>query len=143
MSKPHEECRQALFVGILDKEEKMMAKKKKVSQNYMDAVYEVKEGLVWRKKENGLVELDMVHKGVYNKIAQKFFHRPKVSHIALDDYGTALWEALDGTNTVFELVHIMQERFPGEQDRMLQRVISFMGTLERTGFIQRKNRKEG
>jgi hypothetical protein len=115
-----------------------MAKKKKISQNYMDTVYERKEGLVWRQKEDGSIEVDMEHRGIYHRIAQKFFHRPRVSHVALDEHGSALWQGLNGTNTVFDLVHMMQERFPKEQDKMLNRVVTFMGTLERTGLIQRK-----
>jgi hypothetical protein len=115
-----------------------MAKKKKVSANYMDVVYEIRDSLEWREKKEGTVELDMAHKGIYHRIAQKFFHRPKVSHIALDQYGTALWKGIDGTHTVFDLVHMMQEEFPAEQDKMMNRVIAFLGTLERNGFICRK-----
>jgi hypothetical protein len=39
---------------------------------------------------------------------------------------------------VFDLVHIMEKKFPQEQDQMLNRVVTFLGTLERNGFIQRK-----
>jgi hypothetical protein len=115
-----------------------MAKKKKVSANYMDVIYKIPDVLPWREKKDGSIEVDMEHKGIYHRIAQKFFRRPRVSHIALDAYGSALWKACDGTHTVFDLVHIMEKKFPQEQDQMLNRVVTFLGTLERNGFIQRK-----
>jgi hypothetical protein len=119
-----------------------MRKKKKVTSNYMDAVYEIRDDLPWREKQDGCIELDMEHTGVYPWIAQKFFHRPRVSHIALDHYGTVLWKELDGRHTVFDLVHIMEEKFPDQQDNMMNRVITFLGTLERNGFIRRTRGKE-
>lgn len=116
-----------------------MPKKRKVSRNYMDSVYVPKEGQVWREKEDGSIEVDMEHKGFYHWIAQKLFHRPRVSHIGLDQYGSALWRGMDGSHTVYDLVLLMEEQFPEEQERMLDRVVTFMRTLEINHFIQREN----
>ena len=41
----------------------------------------------WDKDETGKVTIHMVHRGFYAWIAQKFFHRPRVSHIDLDAMG--------------------------------------------------------
>ena len=116
---------------------KNKTKTRKLSANYIDLVFTKNAEIQWRVKEDGLVEVDMVNKGFFNSIAQKFFHRPRVSHIALDKYGTTLWLALDGTATVNNILEKMNETFPAESDKMLNRVVQFLTTLETWKFIQR------
>ena len=110
---------------------------RRLPANYMDIVFSKNAEIQWRVKEDGFVEVDMVNKGFFNSIAQKFFHRPRVSHIALDKYGSTLWLALDGTATVNDLLAKMTEAFPAESDKMLNRLVQFLTTLERWEFISR------
>ena len=122
-----------------------MAKKlktQKISKNYMDSIFEHNPNLKWNVSEvesSNRVVLDVENTGFFNKIAQKFFHRPKVSHIWLDEYGSTLWQLLDGKNSVFDVVNLMNEKFPSETDKMLNRVISFFHTLQVNKFIQEKS----
>ena len=116
---------------------KNKTKTRTLSANYMDLVFSKNTEIQWRVKEDGFVEVDMVNKGFFNSIAQKFFHRPRVSHIALDKYGSTLWLALDGTATVNDLLAKMNEAFPAESDKMLNRLVQFLTTLERWEFISR------
>ena len=115
-----------------------MAKKnktKKIDKNYMDMVLIHNPERKWSEREDGIVVIELEHKGPHHKIAQKLFHKPRVSQIALDAHGTALWKALDGKRTVFEVVNLMKEFFPKEEDRMLDRVIAFLHTLQVNQFI--------
>ena len=115
-----------------------MAKKnkiKKIDKNYMDMVFIRNPERKWSERENGVVVIDLEHKGIHHKIAQKLFHKPKASHISLDIHGTALWKALDGNRSVFEIVSLMKEAFPEEEDRMLDRVVTFLHTLQVNRFI--------
>lgn len=112
-----------------------MAKKRKIPANYMDQIPVHDDSHPWRLTDDGMAEVDMEHKGFYNRIAQKFFKKPRVSHIALDKYGTVVWQNINGENTIADIVRIMEETFPDETDRMLDRVVTFTVTLRRTGFI--------
>ena len=116
---------------------KNKTKTRRLPANYMDIVFSKNAEIQWRVKEDGFVEVDMVNKGFFNSIAQKFFHRPRVSHIALDKYGSTLWQSLDGTATVNDLLAKMNEAFPAESDKMLNRLVQFLTTLERWEFIKR------
>lgn len=116
----------------------MTKKTRKLPENYMDLVFIPKPELVWKTRDDGMVVLDMVHRGFFHGIASKFFHKPKVSHIALDAHGTALWSALDGTNTVYAIVEHMKQSFPAEEDRMLDRTVTFLHTLQVNHFIIQK-----
>ena len=118
-----------------------MAKKQKISPNYFDGVPHRRENRPWRIKEDGLVEVDMENTGFYHFIAQKFFHKPRVSHIALDAYGSVVWQSINGRNTVMDIIHIMEKEFPDEKDRMLDRVVTYLATLQRNGFISMEGAK--
>ncbi|MBQ9622254.1 MAG: PqqD family protein [Treponema sp.] len=115
-----------------------MAKTKKLPANYMDIVFVRRENCPWRLQENGIVEVDMENRGFFNAVAQKFFKRPRVSHISLDKYGSTLWLALDGNSTVNDVLKKMNETFPDEKEKMLNRVVQFLATLEMHKFIVRK-----
>ncbi len=112
-----------------------MAKKKKVSANYFDSVPIRGSERPWRVKDDGLVEIDMENKGFYNTIAQKLFKKPRISHISLDKYGSVVWKNIDGKNTVMDIIHTMESEFPKEKDRMLDRVVTYLATLQQNGFI--------
>ena len=118
-----------------------MAKKRKVSPNYFEAVPVRKEDRPWRLKKDGMVEIDMENKGFYHFIAQKLFKKPRVSHIALDEYGSVVWQNIDGKNSVMDIIHVMENSFPKEKDRMLDRVVTYMATLQSNGFITLKTAK--
>ena len=112
---------------------KKRLKPKKLSQNYMDVIY--KHNKKWTMNEKSHVEVEMEHTGFTNRVAQKFFKRPEVSQIELDEYGTIVWQSLDGKRTVHEVLQIMEQKLPNEQDRMLDRVVTFLSTLESNHFI--------
>lgn len=115
-----------------------MAKTKKLSKNYMECVFVPRKDLKWNEKEDSMIELAMENKGFYHWIAQKFFRKPKVSYISLDTYGSTLWKMLDGKNTVQDVVEHMEQEFPQEKDRMLDRVVTFMSILQNNKFVERK-----
>ena len=118
-----------------------MAKKTTIPANYFESVPVRREDHPWRLKEDGMVEVDMENKGFYHWMAQKFFHKPRVSHIALEKDGSVVWQNLDGKNTVMDIIHIMEQAFPNEKDRMLDRVVTYMATLQRNRFISMKGEK--
>ena len=118
-----------------------MEKKKKISANYFENIPVRREDRPWRLKEDGMVEVDMENKGFYHSIAQKFFNKPRVSHITLDKYGSVVWQSIDGVNTVMDIIHIMEGRFPKEKERMLDRVVTYMATLQNNHFISMKGTK--
>ena len=110
-------------------------KQKKPSINYMDQIPVPNKTLPWRLRKDGLIEIDITHKGFYHRIAQKYFKKPKVSHIALDAYGSLVWQSMKDGHTIYDIILIMEESYPNEKDRMLDRVVTYMATLERNGFI--------
>jgi len=116
---------------------KKQTKKKPVSlpPNYLDLVYIRDPEKHWETRSDGMAVVDLAHHGFFARVSQTFFKKPKVSHIALDRYGSVVWNLLDGSHTNGDIIRIMEETFPEEKDRMLDRTVTFLGTLQSSGFI--------
>lgn len=113
-----------------------LSRKNNARKNYMDMIAIHTPKLRWHVLENGMVEISMVHRGFYDRIAQQVFHKPRVSRIMLDCYGSKLWLAVDGEHTVYDIVQYMIYAFPAEEDGMLERVVAFMRILQRQRFVE-------
>ena len=71
--------------------------------DYMNHVALYNDKLEWQISENGYVNLTIENKGIYNKIAQKLFRKPRYTNIELDCYGSRLWLYIDGKSTVYDI----------------------------------------
>ncbi|MBR5559070.1 MAG: PqqD family protein [Oscillospiraceae bacterium] len=77
----------------------------------------------------------MVHKGFYAAIAQKFFGRPSVSHIDLDDQGSFVFQQIDGCRTIGDIAELVKEKFPEEDAVLYGRLIKYMQILRNNKFV--------
>ena len=106
-----------------------MSKKKKISnQNYMDFIV---------VKNPEIVTVMIEWRGFYHRIAQRFFKRPKVSAIKLDDYGSFLWQSINDQKTVHQLSLDLQSQFP-KMEKPLARLIRFLEILKDHHLIELK-----
>lgn len=110
-----------------------MTKKKR--ENYLDLVPVMNPGNSWDQDEDGIVTIHMVHRGFYDKLAQKFFHTPRVSHIKLDEYGSFLWKEIDGKRTVGNLALRMKAQFGAGAEPLYDRLVKYMQILRNNQFI--------
>ncbi len=62
--------------------------RRRKKENYLDYVFMKNPAYAWKEKEDGLVCLIIEWKGFYHWLAQKVFHRPKQSEIAMDVLGS-------------------------------------------------------
>ena len=110
-----------------------MAKKK--SENYLDFIPVINPQNTWSAGEDGLITIHMVNRGFYNVLAQKLFHTPRVSHIALDTYGSFLWKEMDGKKNVGQLALLLKEQFGEEAEPLYNRLVRYMQILRNNRFV--------
>ena len=108
-----------------------MAKKQ---ENFLDYVPVINPKNTWDETD-GKVVIHMVHRGFYAKIAQKFFHTPRVSHIDLDEYGSYLWTRIDGEKTVGTLALELKEKFGENAEPLYDRLVKYIQILRNNQFI--------
>lgn len=107
---------------------------KKKSANYLDFVPRTNARNTWDEKD-GIVTVHMVNHGLYHRIAQFLFRSPRVSHIALDAYGSFLWQKIDGTRNVGDLAIALREEYGAEAEPLYDRLVHYMKILHNNRLI--------
>ncbi len=72
-----------------------------------------------------------------NRFLQKYFipkGMDKGAYIRLDEHGTAVWDLIDGRNTVKQICEQLSAHFAGEKNYQ-DRILLFIGQLQAQGFI--------
>lgn len=119
-------------------EELMSGKKQK--KNYLDLIPERAEGLSWEKGEDGIIVLQAENTGLFNRMAQKLFRRPRFTNVHMDKYGSFLWPLLDGEKTVKELAILQKEAFGEEVEPLYPRIVKYFQIMESYHFIRLKGK---
>ena len=114
-------------------------KKKKQQVNYLDLIPERAAGLMWSEDEEGLIILEVENTGVFNRVAQKLFKRPKYTKVHMEKYGSFLWPLIDGERTVMELADMQKAQFGEEVEPLYPRVAKYIQIMESYDFISLKN----
>lgn len=112
--------------------------KNKVNENFLERTPKRKENIKWTADEKGIVTLEIENKGVFNRIAQKLFKKPKISYIHLDENGSFIWQLLDGEKDLTEIGIKVDERFGEAAHPLYERLAKYCQILESYGFITTK-----
>lgn len=116
-------------------------KNKKESENYLDYIPVKNSEFIWKYDENNIIIIEMTNKGIYDKIAQKMFKAPKKSEISLDEYGSFIWEFIDGKNTIFDISQEISKKFGKNAEPLFNRIVKFFQILLDNKFITFKNKR--
>ena len=112
-----------------------MSKKKKDSENYLERTPLRPEGLEWSTDENGIVTLHIENKGVFNRMAQKFFKKPKISYVHLDETGSFVWPLLCEEKNILKLGEEVKTQFGEKAEPLYERLAKYFQILESYQFI--------
>lgn len=110
-------------------------KKNKISANYLEKVPVRVEHIGWTADDNGAVTLEVENKGLFNRIAQKLFKRPKISYIHLDKNGSFVWQQIDGQKSIVKIGEAVKEHFGDAAEPLYERLAQFFKILESYRFV--------
>ena len=116
----------------------MKKKKEVISSNYLEKIPVRPAHIEWTADENGIVTLDIENTGLFNCVAQKLLHKPKVSHIHLDEMGSFVWPLLNGDKNIIELGKDVEEHFGEKANPLYERLAKYFQILDSYGFIEWK-----
>ncbi|MBE5852111.1 MAG: PqqD family protein [Lachnospiraceae bacterium] len=114
-----------------------MAKK---TENFLDYVPKRNSLFGWDKNDKGNVEIIIYNKGLFNRIAQLVFRKPKKSRIELEDMGTFIWETMDGEMTVYEIGQRVKEQFGEKAEPLYERLSTYIKILHENKFVVYMNK---
>ena len=108
----------------------------KKSDNYMDRVPVRNDKFRWERDEDGNVTIFVENKGVFNRIAQKFFGKPEVTKVHLEGLGNYIWTNIDGKKSVYDIGQAVKEKYGDEAEPLYPRLVKYMSMLENYDFIK-------
>jgi len=105
------------------------------SDNYLDKCPVHSEKLKWSSDDNKIVTLSIENKGVFNRIAQIFFKKPKISYIHLDEMGSFVWPLIDGKKRIGDIAESVKEKFGEKAEPVYERISKYFQILASYGFV--------
>jgi len=116
----------------------MKKKKIVIPENYLTRVPVRPASIGWSADDNGIVTLEIENTGWANRVAQKLFHRPKISYIHLDETGSFLWPKLDGEKDIIALGKLVDAEFGEKAHPLYERLARYFQILDSYNFIEWK-----
>ena len=113
-----------------------MKNKKVIYENYLDKIPRHKLSVCWSVDENNAVILEVENKGFANKIAQTLLKKPKTSFIHLDEFGSFIWQTIDGKKNIFYIGKDVKEHFGDKAEPLYERLAEYFEVLERYEFVE-------
>lgn len=110
----------------------------KDKKNYLDFVPVKNPSIPWSQDEEGIVTVEVTHRGIAAKVAQIAFNRPKVSHIKLDAFGSFIWRQVDDAKDIYQIGQAVKERFGEDAEPLYERLIAFFRILAENKYITYK-----
>ena len=115
-----------------------MKKNNILPENYLERIPVPHSRLKWAADDEGKVTLEIENKGVFNRIAQKLFKKPKISYVHLDSMGSFVWPLMDGKRSVTDLGVFVKEHFGDEAEPLYPRLAKYFQILDSYTFIEWK-----
>ncbi|MDY5030519.1 MAG: PqqD family protein [Blautia sp.] len=121
---------------------RMRKKKQAPDINYLDLIPERMESLRWHRDFRERVILEVENTGLFNRIAQKVFGKPRFTKVHLDEFGSFLWPLIDGEKTVETLAQLVKNDFGEKAEPLYPRIVKYFQMLENCHFIAFINRTD-
>lgn len=112
-----------------------MSKQEKVKENFLDYIPKQNVRFLWKLNNKERVEVRVKNTGLFKRITQIFFKKPKYSYIELDDLGSFIWQQIDGQRTVYDIGLLVKNKFGQEAEPLFERITEFLHILRRNSFI--------
>jgi hypothetical protein len=109
----------------------------KNKQNVLDFV-PVRKIENFSTDDSGVITLEIENKGVFNRIAQKLFKKPKITYIHLDEMGSFVWPLIDGEKDITEIGVFVSEHFGEKAEPLYPRLSKYFEILKSYGFVEFK-----
>lgn len=106
-----------------------------MAENYLEQVPVRNPAFTWRENAQGIVTVDMVNKGFFNRIAQSVFLAPRVSHIRLDAFGSFVWKQIDGARNLIEIGELVRGEFGEAAEPLYERLAEYFRRLKENRFV--------
>lgn len=112
-----------------------MKKKNIINKNFLENIPVRNPLIKWSQSDDGKVTLEIENTGFFNTFAQKFFKKPRISYVHLDENGSFVWPIIDGEKSIIAIGESVKENFGEKAEPLYERLAKFFQILESYNFI--------
>lgn len=87
------------------------------------------------KTETGITQILVPRNGMLDRIVRVFKKTPEVMKIDLDEYGTFVWNLIDGKRNIKEIGEQLNLEFGDEVEPLYERLVIYINILRNNKFI--------
>lgn len=84
----------------------------------------------------GQLTLHIPHHGFWARFVQKFFGKPEVTYIHMDEYGSAVWRMCDGQKNLITIGEELKKQFGEEVEPLYPRLVTYVRSLAERRLIK-------
>lgn len=110
----------------------------KKNKNYLDFIPIKNPKINHSEDINGIVTLEVVRRGFFDKLAQIIFKVPKSSFIKLDKLGSCVWKNIDDKSCIYDVSESIKSEFGNDCEPIYERLITYLNILRDNKFISLK-----
>ncbi len=89
----------------------------------------------WNKNEDGIVVIQVPKfQGKLGKTFCKLLKKENIFYANLDEIGSLVWEYCDGKHTVEEILEVLKQNFPDEEN-LDQRLFLFLRQMQALNYL--------
>jgi hypothetical protein len=86
-------------------------------------------------REDGLINIVRLRDTLTEKIVCSVFKAPDTLTVKLDEYGSFVWNNINGENTVKEIAHNLKSFFGEETEPVYERLATYIIILKKNDMI--------
>lgn len=103
--------------------------------NYLDYIPRKNELNSYSINAEGKGVVRVANVGFYNRMAQRFFKKPRYSNIELEEYGTFIWQYIDGKCSIYEIALKVREEFGEASEPVYERICKYFRIMADNGLV--------
>lgn len=103
--------------------------------NYLENIPCHNPDICWSQDNENNITLQIKNKGFANLIAQKLLKKPKISYIHLEQFGSFVWNAIDGKRNIVAIGELVKQQFGDKAEPLYERLAQYIKALEDNKFI--------
>ncbi len=120
----------------------MRKEKKENDINYLDLIPVRAQQLPWHRDHRERIILEVENTGLFNKIAQKVFGKPRYTKVHLDVQGSFIWPLIDGERSVADIADLVKAEFGEKAEPLYPRIVKYFQIVESYHFISFANKSD-
>ena len=105
------------------------------SKNFLNYIPTISDCIDFDMNDRGELLLIVENRGFYNLLAQKLFHRSRISEIELDEMGSFVFPLIDGRRSIYDIAQSVREKFGDKAEPLYPRIVQYMKILQSYKYI--------